>query len=90
MQDLREVTQKPRVNEGLYAMADSKGNFKQLTNKNIPSLALSVIPPQLEEKEMYEEEVSAMVDEDEENKKKEYELIIQQSDGPQTSFFSVK
>lgn len=31
-----------------------------------------------------------MIDEDEENKKKEYELIIQQSDGPQTSFFSVK
>jgi pSer/pThr/pTyr-binding forkhead associated (FHA) protein len=31
-----------------------------------------------------------MISEPEEDKKKELELIIQQSDGPQTSFFSVK
>ena len=31
-----------------------------------------------------------MISEPEEDKKKEFELIIQQSDGPQTSFFSVK
>lgn len=46
-------------------MADSKGNFKQITNKNIPNLPVNVIPQLHEEKEIYEEEGSAMVDEDE-------------------------
>lgn len=69
-QDLREVTQKPRINEPLYPLADSKGNFKQITNKNIPNLPINIIAPLQEEKEIYEEEGSAMVDEDEENKKK--------------------
>lgn len=31
-----------------------------------------------------------MIDEDDEEKRKEYELVIQQYDGPQTSFYSVK
>jgi hypothetical protein len=31
-----------------------------------------------------------MLLEEEGSKRKEYELIIQQTDGPQTSFFSVK
>lgn len=44
-------------------MADSKGNFKQITNKNIPNLPISVVAPHMEEKETYEEEGSAMVDE---------------------------
>lgn len=70
-------------------MADSKGNPKQLTNKNVilPSFP---IPIKDMEKEGYEEKESEMIDEEEQNKKKEYELIIQQTDGPQTSFFSVK
>ena len=62
LQDLREITQKPRINEPLYPMADSKGNFKQMTNKNIPNLPINVVPPPMEEKETYEEEGSAMVD----------------------------
>lgn len=51
---------------------------------------IPVVAPREAEMENYDQEGSAMVDEQEENKKKEYELIIQQSDGPQTSFFSVK
>lgn len=60
--DIREVTQKPRINEPIYQLADSKGNFKQSTNKNIPNIPISVIAPLGEEKEIYEEEGSAMVD----------------------------
>lgn len=48
-------------------MGESKGNFKQATNKNIVGLVAppSQIPPPKEtNKENYEEEASAMIDED--------------------------
>ena len=73
-----------------YPMLEEKSSFKSETNKNIPGL----IPVQiLENQNNAKEEVKdmeKMQDEDEENKKKEYELVIHQYDGPQTSFFSVK
>jgi hypothetical protein len=71
-QELREVTQKPKINENFYSMGDSKGNFKQATNKNIVGLVapISHVPPPKEiNKENYEEEAGAMIDEDEEKKK---------------------
>jgi hypothetical protein len=56
-QELREVTQKPKINENFYSMGESKGNFKQATNKNIAGLVAppSQIPPPKEtNKENYE------------------------------------
>jgi hypothetical protein len=43
-QELREVTQKPRANEPFFTAVDSKGNFKPLTNKDIPSISVSAVP----------------------------------------------
>lgn len=62
-QELREITQKPRLNEPLINLADSKGNPKQLTNKNISILPPNPVPLPNIEKENYEEIDSAMVDE---------------------------
>jgi pSer/pThr/pTyr-binding forkhead associated (FHA) protein len=47
------------------------------------------MPPMVYQREPMEQE-HEMMDESESEKKKEFELIIQQYDGPQTSFFSVK
>lgn len=44
-QELRQVTQKPRMNEPFYSIADSKANFKQLTNKNISNLPINPVLP---------------------------------------------
>lgn len=90
-QELREITQKPKMNLPFTSL-EAKSSFKSSTNKNIPTIvgANVVEEPKIVQKEDMEE-ADAMVDEDDEdNKKKEYELIIHQSDGPQTSFFSVK
>ena len=78
------------MNNPPFPLLEAKSSFKSATNKNIPGIVgMNVIenkPPEIEQME----EESEMINEDDENKKKEYELIIHQSDGPQTSFFSVK
>lgn len=61
-QELREITQKPRMNEPVINLADSKGNPKQLTNKNIAIIPSIPVPLPSIEKENYEEVDSAMVD----------------------------
>lgn len=63
-QELREITQKPRMNEPMLNLADPKGNPKQLTNKNISILPSNPVPLPSIEKENYEEADSAMVDEE--------------------------
>jgi hypothetical protein len=62
-QELRDVTQKPRVNEPFYFTGESKANLKQLSNKNISNFPSNPIPiPNQLEKENYGEEGSAMID----------------------------
>lgn len=60
--EMREVTQKPRINNLSFPSLEAKQSFKSATNKNIPGLQeVPVVPPRLLEKENIEEQ-NLMVD----------------------------
>lgn len=85
--DMREVTHKPGMMP-LQEMA-VESTFKASPSA-VPVMAMPPPPMAPVAVDPAGEEDSAMVEEEEENRMREYELIIQQSDGPQTAFFSVK
>lgn len=71
---MSDITQKPKMNQFLQQnVEDPKSIFKHSTSKNI-SNGLSQIPNSLKdiEKENNKVETESMIDEDEENKKKEF------------------
>ena len=77
------------------AMIDEASElYRQSSYKSVPENSIKPTFPVPMQKavstnEQYKE-TDSMMDEEEGDRTKEYELIIQQYDGPQTSFYSVK
>jgi len=62
-QEMREVTQKPRMAQPPFPMLEQKSSFKVETNKNIPGLMMNV---QIEAPEEMVEESAMLAEEEDE------------------------
>lgn len=93
--EIREITQKSKNKQyPLPFLQQPKELNKQSSFKSVPGEAIKPPGPASLHKVVScgdtHKETDVMVDEDDEDKRKQFELIIQQYDGPQNSFYSVK
>ena len=91
--EIKEITQKAKSKNN-QMIDQPKELFHQSSFKSVPGEAVkNSFPVPLQKvssaNEVYSQSES-MMDEEDGDKRKQYELIIQQYDGPQTSFYSVK